>query len=233
MAVSTKIHHNVELSSMILEIRGAVWSLDGKDMIEDTLKVGLEELDAKCDVKQDFATNKKRLKLDDADHDKKSECKQKQEVVEKVVIKPLDRNIAREHIDNDCISLALPIGQDFMGQCPYLEAGHTEIIGKCPYKISEQGDTSSARDHENITNPIPKKLLKNNCPFSDESKQSNIVVDSNKIITSHCGILKQNNITIEVMEKCESLGMQLGDILSKNGALELIKSAQSQIKLSS
>lgn len=224
VAVST-ILHNLDTKSE-LEIRGAVWSLDGKTKIEDVLKISLLDSDTDRKPSEEIVVSPKRAKVDDSD---KESVEDKENAED---IKSCD----------SCVLSILPIGQDFMGQCPYLEAGHhNKVIGKCPYKISDKESSENcSTENIDITKSVPEDLL-NLCPFFNKNKSHPIdtVKDNIKDITKStnvklfCGILLQNNIDQILMEKCESLGNQLGDVLIKNGALDVIKSAQAHIKATS
>lgn len=137
----------------------------------------------------------------------------------------------------------MPIGQDFMGECPVLSteqkitfdtkaggdglicpvAGQffvspnvtSEEIDKCPF-LHKQHETVELIDYE--ANLIAK-------PKSDPKS----LIDNVGDVKLYCGFFCHNESLRPIFDKCEALGISLAEKLISAGALEVMKVAQDEI----
>ncbi|CRL07515.1 CLUMA_CG020480, isoform A [Clunio marinus] len=140
--------------------------------------------------------------------------------------------------------ITMPIGQDFMGECPVLnteqkitfdssskEGGDTlgcpiggksiptssvttEDIKKCPF-LHQQNETVELIDYE-------ANLDKTEC-------KSKSLVENIGETTLYCGFFCHDEILRPTFDKCEELGRKLAQKLISAGALEVMKVAQDEI----
>lgn len=131
--------------------------------------------------------------------------------------------------------VALPIGQDFMGECPVLSleqkvtgvdgggdslrcpmTGKTTVVSanttadnmeKCPYLMI---------DYEEIAKQNPKCEQKS-------------LVDNITDVKLFCGFFCHDETLRSAFDKCEELGITLAKKLISAGALEIMKEAQDEI----
>lgn len=133
--------------------------------------------------------------------------------------------------------LNFAVGQDVMGQCPYLTSNDS-ILKKVDCK-----NTSDCHKDQ------CESVTKTGCPFIKENFSEEItnrvseppknISDVNKEVAIgssrsdeklFCGLYPHRCWTIDVFEKCEQLGKDLAQQLIDNGALPVMESAQNTIR---
>lgn len=140
--------------------------------------------------------------------------------------------------------IKLPIGQDFMGECPVLNteqkitfessvggesicpiAGKSfspptvtsEEINKCPFLHKQMNQTVELIDYEEANaQKCPKTISKS-------------LVDNATDVKLYCGFFCHNESLRPVFDKCEELGISLAKKLISAGALDVMKIAQDEI----
>lgn len=130
--------------------------------------------------------------------------------------------------------MPFPIGQDVMGQCPYIDQANptntTSItsgadVGTCPFKNLQEQNA----DNSNVTSDAKQ------CPFlkrSSETSSNDCSAVENKTNDERlfCGVYPHQCWPIEVFEQCEQLGKDLADQLIEKGALPVMERAQAEIR---
>lgn len=133
----------------------------------------------------------------------------------------------------DC-PIHMPVGQDVMGECPYVNTSQKVLsvnevsselgegdIAKCPFFNSEKLEITKTETESN------------KCPFVAESKSgagdTNLTSDSMEQ-TLYCGLYRHDCYRLDVFEKCEALGKSLANSLIENGALKVMSKAQVEIR---
>lgn len=242
VAVTTKLVPFEDKLS--LQLSGGVWSLDGTVELKDNEKCTVEV--------KNSALNLPKKQDDDQDNDVSStdqvECpipaKKK-----KIEDNEVTSNILREEDPHKHCPVALPVGLDFMGKCPYLEShptGSANIIekGKCPFNAEVLPVTGEAST-SNLTEKITK------CPYMKDGKlitlddkisgdhSNNTKTESNVPLVCpyrepklYCGLVPSKRTPLWSLEQAEHLGINLAEKLMKNGALDVMKAAQAQIRAS-
>lgn len=157
-----------------------------------------------------------------------------------------------------CPSARFPVGQEVMGDCPFVSTEEkVDLVGSisvglvCPVtgnKQQQQHDKNGA-DSKNGSSveakteqPIPASAqpLADKCPFLASAKvlDYNENLDRRQIVepklkddSEHlfCGMHRHSYIQREVFERCEKLGYDLAHDLIAKGALAVMKCAQNEI----
>lgn len=158
--------------------------------------------------------------------------------MEKKSVNPLKCPITGSTVDNNSLPLSLPIGQDFMGDCPYFSTeekvkfedvgagdtlkcpvlSNTEQIQHCPY-FSKHGEVQLIDYEENCKNG------------TNTTSSMHVIEDHHESdIYLYCGMFCHDLPRYKsVFDKCEALGRDLANKLIANGALEVMRCAQSEI----
>jgi len=130
--------------------------------------------------------------------------------------------------------VALPIGQDFMGECPVLnlEQKVTGVDGggesmRCPM-------TGKSVVSQNATADEMGKCPYLMVDYEENAKQNPIceqksLVDNITDVKLYCGFFSHNEAMRSAFDKCEELGVTLANKLISAGALEIMKVAQDEI----
>lgn len=237
----------------LLTLTGGVWSLNGTIEIIETDKCTVElkketsettntsEIIV-CPMKSsDIDNNKimdsqnnvtcddcsyeipcKRRKTDDNNTDKNNTKSNDGDNNVKTKINLLDD--PHEHCP-----VTIPIGADFMGKCPYLDAQGTS---KCPVNaeiLTSEGQHLS----ENITKCpfLSKAKVENQNEISNEinnDKNSNTCPNSEQKL--YVGICSSKKTPLWALEQAEHLGINLAEKLMKKGASEVMSEAQKEIR---
>lgn len=146
-------------------------------------------------------------------------------------------------VDKKFDHLKMPIGQDFMGECPVLNteqkitfeagadsggdslkcpiAGHSFVpatghVDKCPFLSKQKEEAVAMIDYEAdaLKNPNPEpKSLVENLPE----------------VKLYCGLFCHESALKPSFDQCEGLGIELAQKLISAGALEIMKKAQDEI----
>lgn len=208
VAVSSilKITNDNELG---LYLKGAVWSLDGK---EEAIESSSTNINVKKELRCATCPYKDFKPIEDIESLECGKCIDNGEPISKKI--KLD-DIPTELLKNDphekC-PIQLPIGSDFMGKCPYLENKLATSYGleptaaeysKCPF--------------------IQGKIL--NVQEINKLETSNIVEDDNLI----CGLVTHKKATYNGMVSAKILGEKVANILIKKGALRIMSNAKNII----
>jgi len=133
----------------------------------------------------------------------------------------------------DC-PIHMPVGQDVMGECPYVDTiQKVRSIGEMSPNLSE-GDiancpffSSAKLDSTKIETEVKK------CPFISETQSGagdTIIVNDTTEQTLYCGLYRHDCYRLDLFEKCEALGKSLAASLIENGALKVMSKAQTEIR---
>lgn len=257
-----------------LDVNGAVWSLNGDTEIIDQISANFKlDGDEKCDEEDLEVTPTKRMKLsdDNVENLKKSpeiideSCSSKggknaSEIVN-IHGKVFDvcpysgqsKNSSKQTKNDknaDCpVSrkfdpIKMPIGQDFMGECPVLSTEQkitfdsgadgggdnincpvsgnftgnvtSEAIDKCPFLQKAKNDAVELIDYEENAKVNPKQDPKS-------------LVDNLPDVKLYCGFFCHRKTLKSIFDKCEDVGVKLAEKLISAGALEVMKVAQNEI----
>ncbi|GAB0098577.1 Porphobilinogen deaminase [Sergentomyia squamirostris] len=266
VAVTSSLKRSHAKSTQKIVLRGAVWSLDGKIEIKDELscEIPLESVDLTDEIP------KKKAKINEVES-----VGQSPDIIDdyKAEIAAGTQNLDIEAIINihgeafkrcpyslqhqktadnqEKCPLSIPIGQDVMGVCPYLDTSQkidvtekfgpekqscskTEPGNKCPYAESKVVTVEEPPPIEKC--PFLSKQIKLiDCDAENEgekkSKQNgteSIIIDMK--IPLYCGLLRHPTADEVVFTKCESLGRKLAEALIANGALDVMRKAQNKIR---
>lgn len=150
-------------------------------------------------------------------------------------------------IKDEC-PLKIPVGQDFMGQCPYVDTNvkvnlaeicpitkNTDSVdcapsssNKCPFSGAKQ-TTTTLPGHDSC--PFLQKTIKM-FDYGDEQKPQStevLPVLNDDTMNLFCGLFRHKCYDYELYAKSEKLGQALADDLINKGALEVMKCAQDEI----
>ncbi|CAH1183146.1 unnamed protein product [Phaedon cochleariae] len=193
-------------------LKGAVWSLDGQ---EEILAVRSAVIPVKKDLR--CATCPYRNSDTPVGDIENLECFNKCAIINTEPTKKRPKlDIPAEILKNDphdSCPVQLPVGADFMGQCPYLENRFQAGTSKCPVNGKIESD-------------VPLDEASTKCPFL----QSNALPLDNLIEEepndSYCGLVLHPQATPEGMEAARRLGEDLARDLIGKGALEVMTQAQ-------
>jgi hydroxymethylbilane synthase len=238
----------------VLEVVGCVWSLNGDTEIKDQIS---------CDLILDINSGKnaavpsKRQKLSEGetspdviDDDKsfKSDIEDLMSVHGKICAKT-NKTCTSSCDSNDkkFDFSKLPIGQDFMGKCPFFNTEQKVSFSECDGTQNKQ--CGECPYSNKAANEIPKEALEK-CPYMQEKSTSNgkavelidyeamakndtsvkqsLIADF-KEIKLYCGLYCHVEKQRSTFEKCENLGIKLANKLIAANALEVMKVAQDEI----
>ncbi|XP_056643914.1 porphobilinogen deaminase [Diorhabda carinulata] len=208
VAVSSilKITNDNELG---LYLKGAVWSLDGK---EEAIESANTNINVKKDLRCSTCPYKNIKPIGDIENLECGKCPNNGEPTSKKI--KLD-DIPTELLKNDphekC-PIQLPIGSDFMGKCPYLENKLAATYGLEPTEV------------EYSKCPFIQGTVLN-APELNKLELSNIVEDNNLI----CGLVTHKKATYEGMVSAKKLGEKVANVLIKKGALKIMTNAKNII----
>lgn len=254
-----------------LSATGGVWSLDGKEEVVDDIAAELKVENAKNnsdDSDDDLEVSPtKRLKLNEESLDRSPEIidestksdKNATELVnihgkvfdscpysgqsKSTKIDATNDNSTGCPVDKKFDHLKMPIGQDFMGECPVLNteqkitfdvagkgggdslkcpiAGHSFVaeashIDKCPFLSKQKEEAVAMIDYE-------ADVQKNTNPDPKS------LVENIPDVKLYCGLFCHDNSLKPSFDQCEELGIELAQKLISAGALEIMKKAQDEI----
>ncbi|KAJ3653331.1 hypothetical protein Zmor_012588 [Zophobas morio] len=208
VAVTTDLTRNKE-NKYSLTIKGAVWSLDGKEEIveADTCEVEIKDFKRCLTCPYNFQNPSCVKDIENL---------QKCDVCPNSPIKNPAKRIKLDGVSADVLKddphehcpVSLPIGADFMGKCPYLEA----TVGKCPVNGAVEG------------------LDVKQCPFFNK-KIENIEIKGD-VDQGYCGLVKHDEVSVEALKEAQGLGTKLAQSLLAKGAGDVMAKAQSTIHAS-
>lgn len=135
----------------------------------------------------------------------------------------------------DC-PLHIPVGQDVMGECPYVDINQKVLsVGEMSSNLTTDGDIANCPFFSSKkSDTVPKsETVARKCPFVSEAKSDEGDVEDivGKIDdTLYCGLYRHECYRLDVFEKCEALGKSLATSLIENGALKVMSKAQLEIR---
>lgn len=151
--------------------------------------------------------------------------------------------------ETDGCPLQIPIGQDFMGNCPYFNTEEkVNLADVCPITGKTAADVNKNKEPSKCPFSETKKLEPANtssssstekCPFLSGSVKLVDYVENNRNVcpklTDHsdilfCGMSKHKSIRCNAFELCQKLGIQLAEDLISKGALDVMRVAQAEIR---
>lgn len=210
---------NVNGNKHKLKMIGAVWSLDGKDELKETIECEIDIKGSKCFIcpyKNCISNGNMQSKTTNVESPQIStkHTIENENDIEEPSYSHVNKKIKLDN-DTSC-PINLPIGADFMGKCPYLESHDVDnnippidiylgeekqVIDKCPFRkeeltIFQGGNKSDVEDNENL----------------------------------FCGLVPHPDISMEVFKRAGKLGKDLADKLIKDGAKDIMIKAQNTIK---
>lgn len=252
-----------------LKVKGGVWSLDGKSEIvdEDSIEFELScatETDAEeknLVIDEDGVSPVKKQKFSTEKLNKSPEIIDESTCLDKSMKNASDivnihgkvfdvcpysgqsrsnTNASNDKEDRRFDPLKLPIGQDFMGECPVLN-----IEQKISFEANAEGSGDGLGCPVNVSKPTTEDIEK--CPFMQRQKEAVELIDyeanakinprteSKSLIENlcevklYCGFFCHKDDLKAAFDKCEELGVILAKKLMSAGASEIMKVAQDEI----
>ncbi|GJQ81852.1 hypothetical protein Trydic_g9879 [Trypoxylus dichotomus] len=205
-----------------LEMTGAVWSLDGKDELKEMVEYEINIVTSKCSVcpyKNCISNGSKCTENNDIEHSKTCEIRCVKIVIENEIEELVKNNVSdstepankRTKLDNKGSPIHIPIGDDYMGKCPFLNEHGRDI--KFPIKFGDKYyNTCPLREEQSTT---PETKTKSDKSYADDL---------------FCGVVPHPDVSIEVFKRAEKLGRDLANNLINKGAKDIITKAQNIIK---
>lgn len=244
-----------------LNITGAVWSLDGKIEIQSNTNCTLELDDnaneiiprkrSRMDIMEQTPPKKPVPKADsppiiDDSKATASSSTGKFDIEALINIHgdafkkcPYSQAL-HEHKEDETSSVKdcpvhIPVGQDVMGECPYVDTNQKVLsVGEMSSTLTE-GDIASCPffSSTKLETKVKNETAVNKCPFVSETKCG--AGDSENVVptieqTLYCGLYRHECYRLDVFEKCEALGKSLATSLIENGALKVMSLAQLEIR---
>jgi hydroxymethylbilane synthase len=254
-SVLSEIPNSVN-SEHVLDVDGAVWSLNGDTEIKDKVSTNLI-LDV-GDTKSP-GVPKKRQKISDGDKSPEviDENPFKADIEDLVSIHGKICPTTSKKCSGTCDSSAktdktfdltnVPVGQDFMGSCPVL---NTQQKVSFSSDCNEGGDDPCAKCPfaEQALDEFPKEMIEK-CPYLRQKNQKPVemidyeavneaktevtekksLIAGFKEIKLYCGLFCHTESIRPLLEKCEQLGIELANKLIDADALTIMKAAQDEI----
>lgn len=243
VAVSTNLNPFEDKYSLTL--KGGVWSLNGQIEITEadkcTVEIKKENSETqKIPEKTKFAGKTSALASLDkntiTEPENKLTCpKCSYEIpYKRQKLDDSENNVEKTKIDlindpHEHCPVTIPVGADFMGKCPYLDA---QGPSKCPVNaeiLTLDGQHSS----QNVTK----------CPYLSKGKiqvqieLKNDIKTVEKMTTCpyrepklYVGLCPSKKTPLWALEQAEHLGINLAEKLLKKGALEVMTEAQKEIR---
>lgn len=257
MGINSEVEMNGKKITMNVE--GGVWSLNGKSEIVDKVSesFSLESGDGDADNESDEADEAsppKRAKIAeekleispkiiDDSSTSSSTSKNPTELVNihgKVFnVCPFSgKTLNDTKDDKGCPKM--PIGQDFMGECPVLNTEQKITFDATPegggdgLKCPMTGKSFAAPSNEEIDKcPFMHKQVElidyeENAKKEPKTNAKSLIEDVGEC-RLYCGFFCHKESLRAVFDKCEDLGVKLANKLIGAGALEVMKVAQDEI----
>ncbi|XP_066145575.1 porphobilinogen deaminase isoform X1 [Euwallacea fornicatus] len=199
-----------------LTLKGAVWSLDGTQEVADEGETVVNVLSSIRCAECPYSNGELKV----IDIECCVTCPMNNEV-NGPSLKKQKLDIPNEILENDPhdkLPVPIPIGSDFMGQCPFLEG---TIQGVENPHLSLNGDASS----------IAKLGLKF-CPALKGLNSDKNNVNKVTIIEDDClfvGLVPHRDATFDNLMKSKLLGENLALKLKEKGALQIMAAAQAAV----
>lgn len=238
VAVSSTLT-KIEGNKFTMSLKGAVWSLDGKEEILDTDECEVEIKDGKRCATCPYGFQVEDPSCLDIENLRNcNECPSpiKETPTKKAKMDPIPTEMLANDPHEKC-PVQLPIGVDFMGKCPYLESELVTIHGKrplngsiieaaremkCPFFRDGKFQESLAIFTENNETTQQRAAGSplngggsNKCPYRENR--------------NYCGLVPHDNATIASLEAAQHLGEKLAQNLMNMGATDVMAKAQAVI----
>lgn len=261
-SVIKEVENSVE-QEFSLTADGAVWSLDGKTEIIDKVSanITIESNSTSIENDNEDVSPSKRPKM--SNEQLKSLESSPEVIDESSLPSTVDKNASElinihgkvfdvcpysgqsKDRNRTFDPIKLPIGQDFMGECPVLNteqkitfesnsggdglncpiAGKSAVttnvtseeINKCPFLHNQKHETVKLFDYEQLNAQV------------DPKSEKKSLVESAEDVMLYCGFFCHNEQQRPAFDKCEELGISLAKKLISAGALDVMKIAQDEI----
>lgn len=240
-----------------MSVKGAVWSLDGKDEIIEADTAVIEIKDCKRCAMCPFGFKSYESNLLDANN--KSSCSEnnctktdieclkqcsfKRQIEEngnskkKAKVEESHTEVPSEILKNDphehC-PMKLPIGIDFMGKCPYLDPD-TNLVNIYPKSPSLFGHPQNLKEGDYKKCPfLRQSLLKtsNNNNKEEPSTSENTKENTVQSLKLYVGLVPHEDVPEWALNEAQNTGTRLAEKLMKLGATEIMTKAQNYIRSS-
>jgi len=268
VAVDSVIQESEDSREITLKVDGAVWSLNGQQEIIDKVSCNLSLGNATkrivAIVESDESSNevspskKQKLSDDEATNGKKSPkviddsevpctAAAKKNISEIVDIHGKVFDVCpfsgkkRSDLSLQNPEFDMPIGQDFMGECPVLNieqkinfdattAACGDVPAKCPIgKTLLQSEIDKCPFLHNKSEAVELIDYEANNADKQPKELKSLIANVRNDIALYCGLYCHDEQSRHIFEKCEQLGISLADKLILAGALEVMKVAQNEI----
>lgn len=260
MAVSSSISQNEDS----LTLQGGVWSLNGQIEISEidkcTIEIKRDPSDPKY-IEKNTKSSKKNDKKKSASqmtNDNNLTCTynipcKRQRLLSNEMPHPQIDMTNKTHKMNlmndphDQCPVAIPVGADFMGKCPYLDGqgpSNLQSTSKCPVNpeiltltgnFIPQNLTSCPYLIKSTINDEQKYVIKSVNDLSNQQPQKSDVILQNlnvpqKETKLYVGIYPSKKTPLWALEQAEHLGKNLADKLIQKGAGQVMAEAQKEIR---
>lgn len=133
--------------------------------------------------------------------------------------------------------LHFSIGQDVMGQCPYVDTSNQQVT----QLLTEATETVANKPLKcpfDKSNVAPNKENPLKCPFLaastskavDHSNEGSDNLPNKEDEYLYCGLYRHKCWPLDIFERCERLGIDLAQQLIEKGALQVMECAQKEIR---
>lgn len=227
VAVKSHLSHLNENKKKI-ELTGAVWSLDGKEEIIESIDTILDVVFKKnckeCDCNLDNNVNNV-IHCPAKCGSKRSNNNDGNESCSEIKKIKLDSTINVDALKNDphehC-PVQLPVGVDFMGKCPYLEQCGTPR--KCPVNGNIEGTDLDKRQCPFMRDYDRLNINSNDVDnTSQNDKSDGDLIKKNDL---YSGLVPHPDLSKDVLDGVVQLGAKLANKLISNGALDIMEKAK-------
>lgn len=202
-------------------LKGAVWSLDGKEEVQEQENANISVLNGIRCAECPYVNGEKILDIECCVVCPSSPTKEPNAKKQKL-------DIPAEILNNDphekC-PVPLPVGAEFMGQCPYLE----ENIGALHNNISLNGSVGQINSDMTKCPFLKSQSAEHSLQYNKleiPSSQTAQTVENDSLFT---GLVSHKDISRDDMQKAVILGETLAQKLISKGALQIMAKAQAVI----
>lgn len=256
VAVSTSINQSEDS----LTLHGGVWSLNGQIEISEIDKCTIEikrdpsdpkyiEKNAKTkkgDKKKAAATNN-MTNNDNLTCSYNIPCK-RQRMTNDIPQHDMTKKLLMSDPHDQC-PVAIPVGADFMGKCPYLDGQgpsnlHNQSTSKCPVNPEILTLTGNFLPQNLSSCPFltksqideQHKYILNKTVINNDIQKSEVIVQNQTIPIKdistklYVGIYPSKKTPLWALEQAEHLGKNLAEKLMQKGAQQVMAEAQKEIR---
>lgn len=132
--------------------------------------------------------------------------------------------------------LHFSIGQDVMGQCPYVDTSNQHITQLVSETIDRETTTAEKCPFQKGNTILNADSKQQKCPFLSastskaETEISATLSNDNENEVLYCGLYRHKCWPLQIFERCEKLGKELANQLIEKGALKVMECAQNEIR---